>query len=122
MAAEDSIISVVQKAQQEPQLPWSFTSLTAPLSLQSTDSGRSLALFTVRPSMLLATMGVFLYPPMWKASNSDSVRSLNWLTPMVQLAPDWLCSSYFFRFSEKILNLLICSDLVWYCFPNCSLN
>ena len=48
---------------------------------------------------------------MWKASNSESVRSLNWLTPMVQEAPDLLCSSYFFRFSEKMLNLLWCSDL-----------
>ena len=31
----------VAKAQQDPQLPWSLTALTAPIVLQSTDSGKS---------------------------------------------------------------------------------
>lgn len=33
---------MAEKAQQDPHSPWSFTGVTAPLSVQSTDSGRSL--------------------------------------------------------------------------------
>merc|ERR1719500_2448297 len=66
--------------------------------------------------------GVFLYPPMCWVSNSSSVRSLNWLTPMVHEAPDLLCCSYFLKFCWNTVNLLSNSALTWYVFPNCSLN
>merc|ERR1719500_1020627 len=66
--------------------------------------------------------GVFLYPPMCWVSNSSSVRSLNWLTPIVHEAPDLLCCSYFLKFCWNTVNLLSNSALTWYVFPNCSLN
>jgi hypothetical protein len=36
---EPSVEPVVEKAQHEPHWPWSFTGVTAPLSVQSTDVG-----------------------------------------------------------------------------------
>ena len=60
------------------------------------------------------TAGAALYPPMWRLSNSDCVRSVNWVTPSLQEDPDKLCSSYLFRFSEKIANLLSSSALLKY--------
>ncbi len=33
---------MAEKAQHDPHSPWSLTGVTAPLSVQSTDSGRSL--------------------------------------------------------------------------------
>ena len=74
-------MAVAAKAQQEPQACWSLTGEMAPFSLQSTDSGNWLDLteevFLVE---VVATVGVFLYPPMCMASNSASVKSLNWVT------------------------------------------
>ena len=55
-------------------------------SLQSTDSGswRVLLKVEAKADLLLLTallLGLGLYPPMCRASNSAWVRSLNWFTP-----------------------------------------
>ena len=39
MAQRPSMLPVVEKAQQEPQLPWFFTGVTAPCCRQSQSSG-----------------------------------------------------------------------------------
>jgi len=39
MSQADSIASVAEKAQHDPHCPWSFTGVTIPLVLQSTEEG-----------------------------------------------------------------------------------
>merc|ERR1719370_2077777 len=122
IAAYDSIISVVQKAQQLPHCPWFLTSETAPWSLQSTESGsslRDLALKVVAAGTAAPLWGILLYPPVIWASNSAWVRSENSFTPIFHV-PRALCFSILTRLAWKMSLLNSNSALLLYCFPCCS--
>ena len=90
---------------------WFLTSVSTPLSLQSTEEGRDLATVVFQDLVGVAAGGA-LNPPMWRLSNSAWVRSLNWVTPILQEDPERLCSSYLARFAEKISSRLSYSFLV----------
>ena len=71
--------AVEEKAQQDPQLPWSWTGPTYPLfSVQSQDSGA--ATRGMYSSRLLWLIGML---PRYFWLNSSAVRSANLVTPYV---------------------------------------
>ena len=67
-------MAVVANAQQEPHLPWSFTGVTTPFSLQSTDAGRSLTDLVRAAVAITAGVGSFLYPPMYCETTIQSME------------------------------------------------
>merc|ERR1719498_671570 len=91
-----SVDPVDEKAQQLPHWPWFLMGVTAPLVLQSTEDGRSTA----------------RRPPMYLAANSSSVRSANWLRPMVQERPLELWATTFAAFWRNTLKRMVSSSVV----------
>ena len=80
---------VAEKAQQEPQEPWFFTSVTTPRVRQSTLTGSEpLTLLTLSsPSLanlpcVSTSRGSGVEPEAIMDTNSDSSKSLNWFRPM----------------------------------------
>ena len=67
---------MAEKAQQEPQLPWSFTPVTAPFLPQSTESGR-LSVGACAPEHFLVIEGLDNLLRYF-ALNSVEERSANW--------------------------------------------
>ena len=70
---------VAEKAQQEPQLPWSFTGVTAPFSLQSIEGSGVLS----RCTGSLRVFGWRRVPTMREEANSVFVMSAKRVIPSV---------------------------------------
>ena len=82
---------MVEKAQHDPQWPWSRTDVTTPASRQSTDCGSGPSRGGMRHGAPVAEQSCGSLTIV--AMNSAAVMSENWFRPARQLSPFALCAA-----------------------------
>ena len=100
----NSKAATAEKAQHEPQWPWSLGGLTPPSAIWSTNLGFAVAVLEL-PEATLAVVEDFLYPK-YLVLNSSFERSANLLRALLKVWPGLALDSWTrLKFLWKILSL-----------------